>query len=100
MLEPVMRGPMLNSMHRPLANQLIARSIHSLGGGPMGWRYPGALFGFLDLSVRADVVRSDFADIGRVHRHVDGYVQSPDNFPKLDLSARGAVDAATTPGKP
>jgi hypothetical protein len=65
----------------------------------MGWRYPGALFGFLDLSVWAGVVRGNVADIGRVHRHVDGYVQLPDDFPELDLSARGAVDAATTPGK-
>jgi len=47
MLAPVMSEPMLNPMHPPLAKQLIAWSIHSLGDGPLGWRYPGVLFGAL-----------------------------------------------------
>src|SRR6202171_4515052 len=47
MLEPVMPTPMLNPMHPPLAKQLIALSIHSFGDGPLGWRYPGVLFGSL-----------------------------------------------------
>src|SRR6266852_562196 len=49
MLEPVMATPMLNPMHPPLAKQLIALSIHSFGDGPLGWRYPGVLFGSLAL---------------------------------------------------
>ena len=49
MLEPVMPQPMLNPMHPPLAKQLIALSIHSLGDGPLGWRYPAVLFGSLAL---------------------------------------------------
>ena len=49
MLEPVMSQPMLNPMHPPLAKQLIALSIHSLGDGPLGWRYPAVLFGSLAL---------------------------------------------------
>jgi dolichyl-phosphate-mannose--protein O-mannosyl transferase len=47
MLEPVMPEPMLNPMHPPLAKQLIALSIHSFGDVPLGWRYPGVLFGAL-----------------------------------------------------
>jgi dolichyl-phosphate-mannose--protein O-mannosyl transferase len=47
MLEPVMPEPMLNPMHPPLAKQLIALSIHWFGDGPLGWRYPGVLFGSL-----------------------------------------------------
>jgi dolichyl-phosphate-mannose--protein O-mannosyl transferase len=47
MLEPVMREPMLNPMHPPLAKQIIALSIHTLGDNPLGWRYPGTLFGAL-----------------------------------------------------
>jgi dolichyl-phosphate-mannose-protein mannosyltransferase len=47
MLEPVMREPMLNPMHPPLAKQLIAWSIHSFGDVPLGWRYPAVLFGAL-----------------------------------------------------
>jgi dolichyl-phosphate-mannose--protein O-mannosyl transferase len=47
MLEPVMPTPMLNPMHPPLAKQLIALSIHSFGDVPLGWRYPGVLFGAL-----------------------------------------------------
>jgi dolichyl-phosphate-mannose-protein mannosyltransferase len=47
MLEPVMPGPMLNPMHPPLAKQLIALSIHAFGDVPLGWRYPGVLFGSL-----------------------------------------------------
>jgi dolichyl-phosphate-mannose-protein mannosyltransferase len=47
MLEPVMREPMLNPMHPPLAKQMIALSIRSFGDNPLGWRYPGTLFGAL-----------------------------------------------------
>jgi dolichyl-phosphate-mannose-protein mannosyltransferase len=49
MLEPVMPQPMLNPMHPPLAKQLIALSIWSFGDNPLGWRYPGVLFGALAL---------------------------------------------------
>src|ERR1700733_3579347 len=45
MLEPVMPEPMLNPMHPPLAKQLIALSIRVFGANPLGWRYPGTLFG-------------------------------------------------------
>lgn len=47
MLEPVMPQPMLNPMHPPLAKQMIALSIRAFGDGPLGWRYPGVLFGSL-----------------------------------------------------
>ena len=47
MLEPVTSTPMLNPMHPPLAKQLIALSILTFGDGPLGWRYPAALFGAL-----------------------------------------------------
>jgi dolichyl-phosphate-mannose--protein O-mannosyl transferase len=47
MLEPVMPTPMLNPMHPPLAKQIIAFSIHVFGDNPLGWRYPGTLFGAL-----------------------------------------------------
>ena len=47
MLEPVMPQPMLNPMHPPLAKQLIALSIRTFGDEPLGWRYPGVLFGSL-----------------------------------------------------
>jgi dolichyl-phosphate-mannose-protein mannosyltransferase len=47
MLESGMPQPMLNPMHPPLAKQLIALSIRSFGDGPLGWRYPGVLFGSL-----------------------------------------------------
>ena len=47
MLEPVMPSPMLNPMHPPLAKQMIALSIRIFGDEPLGWRYPGALFGAL-----------------------------------------------------
>jgi dolichyl-phosphate-mannose--protein O-mannosyl transferase len=47
MLEPVMSAPILNPMHPPLAKQLIALSIRTFGDTPLGWRYPGALFGAL-----------------------------------------------------
>ena len=40
---------MLNPMHPPLAKQLIALSIRFFGDGPLGWRYPGVLFGSLAL---------------------------------------------------
>ena len=47
MLQPVMPRPMLNPMHPPLAKQLMALSIRTFGDGPLGWRYPSALFGAL-----------------------------------------------------
>jgi len=47
MLEPVASAPLLNPMHPPLAKQLIALSIRSFGDVPLGWRYPGVLFGAL-----------------------------------------------------
>jgi dolichyl-phosphate-mannose-protein mannosyltransferase len=47
MLEPVMPSPMLNPMHPPLAKQLMALSIRTFGDVPLGWRYPGVLFGSL-----------------------------------------------------
>ena len=47
MLEPVMPQPMLNPMHPPLAKQMIAQSIRAFGDNPLGWRYPGTLFGAL-----------------------------------------------------
>jgi dolichyl-phosphate-mannose-protein mannosyltransferase len=47
MLEPVMPSSVLNPMHPPLAKQLIALSIRIFGDGPLGWRYPGVLFGSL-----------------------------------------------------
>lgn len=49
MLEPVMPQPVLNPMHPPLAKQIIALSIHAFGDNPLGWRYPGTLFGALAL---------------------------------------------------
>lgn len=39
--------PLLNSMHPPLAKELMAVSIKVLGDNPLGWRYPSALFGAL-----------------------------------------------------
>src|ERR1700704_2388156 len=47
MLEPVMPSPMLNPMHPPLAKQLMALSIRTVGDVPLGWRYPSILFGSL-----------------------------------------------------
>ncbi len=47
MLEPVMPTPMLNPMHPPLAKQIMALSIRTFGDVPLGWRYPGVLFGSL-----------------------------------------------------
>jgi dolichyl-phosphate-mannose--protein O-mannosyl transferase len=47
MLEPAPSAPLLNPMHPPLAKQLIALSIRSFGDNPLGWRYPGVLFGAL-----------------------------------------------------
>ena len=47
MLEPVLPSPMLNPMHPPLAKELIALSIRAFGDVPLGWRYPGVLFGSL-----------------------------------------------------
>jgi dolichyl-phosphate-mannose-protein mannosyltransferase len=49
MLEPVLREPVLNPMHPPLAKQFIALSIRTFGDNPFGWRYPAALFGALAL---------------------------------------------------
>ena len=47
MLEPAISTPLLNPMHPPLAKQLMALSIRSFGDVPLGWRYPGVLFGSL-----------------------------------------------------
>jgi dolichyl-phosphate-mannose--protein O-mannosyl transferase len=47
MLEPEMPKPMLNPMHPPLAKQIIAISMRAFGDNPLGWRYPGTLFGAL-----------------------------------------------------
>ncbi len=47
MLEPVRSTPLLNPMHPPLAKQLMALSIRTFGDVPLGWRYPGVLFGAL-----------------------------------------------------
>lgn len=47
MLEPVISTPLLNPMHPPLAKQLMALSIRTFGDVPLGWRYPGVLFGSL-----------------------------------------------------
>ena len=47
MLGQVAREPMLNPMHPPLAKQMIALSINTFGDNPLGWRYPGTLFGAL-----------------------------------------------------
>src|SRR3984893_5822682 len=47
MLEPVMPPPMLNPRHPPLAKQMMALSIRRFGDVPLGWRYPGVLFGSL-----------------------------------------------------
>ncbi|MGY2848705.1 MULTISPECIES: phospholipid carrier-dependent glycosyltransferase [unclassified Bradyrhizobium] len=49
MLLPVREGPILNPMHPPLAKEIIALSIKAFGDGPLGWRYPAALFGALAL---------------------------------------------------
>jgi dolichyl-phosphate-mannose-protein mannosyltransferase len=49
MLEPVMSQPMLNTMHPPLAKQLMALSIRVFGDGPFAWRYPSVLFGSLSI---------------------------------------------------
>ncbi|MBN4668627.1 dolichyl-phosphate-mannose--protein mannosyltransferase, partial [Pandoraea nosoerga] len=49
MLQPVVEGPILNPMHPPLAKEIVALSIKAFGDGPLGWRYPAALFGALAL---------------------------------------------------
>src|SRR5690242_4684016 len=50
MLEPVMPSPVLNPMHPPLAKQIIALSMRAFGDNPLGWRYPGTLFGALAIA--------------------------------------------------
>ncbi len=50
MLEPVMPKPLLNPMHPPLAKQIIALSMRAFGDNPLGWRYPGTLFGALAIA--------------------------------------------------
>jgi len=50
MLDPRMTTPMLNPMHPPLAKQMIALSIRVFGDEPLGWRYPGVLFGALAIT--------------------------------------------------
>jgi dolichyl-phosphate-mannose--protein O-mannosyl transferase len=47
MLQPGIPNPILNPMHPPLAKQLMALSIRIFGDGPLGWRYPGVVFGSL-----------------------------------------------------
>jgi dolichyl-phosphate-mannose--protein O-mannosyl transferase len=47
MLEPALPKPVLNSMHPPLAKELIALSIATFGDNALGWRYPATLFGAL-----------------------------------------------------
>jgi len=47
MLESASSEPMLNTMHPPLAKQLIALSIRLFGDNSFAWRYPSALFGAL-----------------------------------------------------
>ena len=49
MLLPVLREPILNPMHPPLAKEIIALSIRAFGDTPLGWRYPATLFGALAL---------------------------------------------------
>ena len=49
MIDPVMPNPVLNPMHPPLAKQMIALSIRTFGDGPLGWRYPGVVFGALSI---------------------------------------------------
>jgi dolichyl-phosphate-mannose-protein mannosyltransferase len=49
MLEPALSAPLLNPMHPPLAKQLIALSIKGFGDTPLGWRYPGVVFGSLSI---------------------------------------------------
>ena len=50
MLEPVMPAPMLNPMHPPLAEQLMALSIRTFGDVPLGWRYPSVPLGSLAIT--------------------------------------------------
>jgi dolichyl-phosphate-mannose-protein mannosyltransferase len=50
MLEPDMSTPILNPMHPPLGKQLMALSIRTFGDVPLGWRYPGVLFGALAIA--------------------------------------------------
>jgi dolichyl-phosphate-mannose-protein mannosyltransferase len=47
MLESGIPNPILNPMHPPLAKQLMALSIRVFGDVPLGWRYPGVVFGSL-----------------------------------------------------
>lgn len=50
MLAPAISKPVLNPMHPPLAKELMALSIASLGDNALGWRYPAALFGALSIA--------------------------------------------------
>jgi len=50
MLEPTPSTSLLNPMHPPLAKRLIALSIQGFGDTPLGWRYPGVLFGSLAIA--------------------------------------------------
>ena len=49
MLEAGPHVPLLNPYHPPLAKQLMALSIWTFGDVPLGWRYPGVLFGSLSV---------------------------------------------------
>jgi dolichyl-phosphate-mannose-protein mannosyltransferase len=64
LLEPVMPVPILNPMHPPLAKELIALSIWIFGDGPLGWRYPSALFGALAIVAMYFCGRALFAAQG------------------------------------
>lgn len=49
MIAPADSGPVLNSMHPPLAKELMATSIAAFGDNALGWRYPATLFGALSI---------------------------------------------------
>lgn len=47
LLEKGPHVPLLNPMHPPLAKEFMAASIAIFGDNPLGWRYPGVVFGAL-----------------------------------------------------
>jgi dolichyl-phosphate-mannose-protein mannosyltransferase len=49
LLEAGPHTPLLNPMHPPLAKQIMALSIRAFGDVPLGWRYPGVVFGSLSI---------------------------------------------------
>ena len=92
MLEQVAREPMLNPMHPPLAKQMIALSINTFGDNPLGWRYPGTLFGALAiarvLSRRTGAVQSSGAGDRRgPHRFCNQMLFVQSRIAMLDTSA-------------